>query len=69
VITPDANLLLYAYNQSAPEHTDARAWWEQTLSSPDAVGLRWQAITAFPRISTNPRAFPQPLSADEAADA
>jgi uncharacterized protein len=69
MITPDANLLLYAYNQSAPEHADARAWWEQTLSSPDAVGLSWQAITAFLRISTNPRAFPHPLSIDEAADA
>ena len=66
MIIPDANLLLYAYDSSAPGHAPARLWWEQALSSTETVGLSWQIITAFIRISTNSRAYSQPLSAQEA---
>lgn len=66
MILPDANLLLYAYNSSAPEHGKARIWLENVLSSPETVGLSWQTITAFLRISTNPRAFLRPFTIDEA---
>lgn len=69
MIIPDANLLLYAYNSSIAEHAAAKAWWEKTLSSPETVGLPWQIITAFLRIATNHRAFPHPLTIDEAAEA
>ncbi|MEO6392928.1 MAG: TA system VapC family ribonuclease toxin [Pyrinomonadaceae bacterium] len=68
MIVPDANLLLYAYNADAAQHGDAKLWLENTFASPDYVGLSWQTITAFIRISTNPRAFPQPLSAREATE-
>jgi toxin-antitoxin system PIN domain toxin len=67
MIMPDANVLLYAYNASANEHVRARAWWEDALQSGETVGLTWQTITAFIRIGTNPRAFPQPYTAREAA--
>lgn len=66
MIVPDANLLLYAYDASAPMHERARAWWEEVLSSVETVGLSWQTITAFIRIGTNPRAYTHPLSAREA---
>lgn len=66
MILPDANLLLYAYNKDAAEHAAARRWLEDALSSPAPFALSWQTITAFLRISTNSRAFPQPLSIDEA---
>jgi hypothetical protein len=69
MILPDANLLLYAYNTSASEHIVARSWWEELLSSPETVGLSWQTITAFLRISTNPRVFPNPLTIAEATEA
>jgi toxin-antitoxin system PIN domain toxin len=69
MILPDANLLLYAYNASAPEHIVAKTWWEESLSLPEIVGLTWQTITAFLRISTNPRAFPNPLTIAEATEA
>ncbi|MCS7055073.1 MAG: PIN domain-containing protein [Thermoflexales bacterium] len=68
MIVPDANLLLYAYNASAREHGRAQAWWEEALSSEEAVGLSWQTLTAFIRVGTNPRAFPHPLSIAEAVD-
>jgi uncharacterized protein len=66
MIVPDANLLLYAYDASALVHERARVWWEEALSSAEAVGLSWQTITAFIRIGTNSRAYKQPLSAREA---
>ncbi len=66
MIVPDANLLLYAYNASAPEHDRARVWWEDALSSEETVGLSWPTLTAFIRIGTNPRAFPRPFGIKEA---
>ncbi len=66
MITPDANIVLYAYNEDAPKHAEARAWVEGQLSSPAILGLSWQVITAFLRISTNPKAFPQPFDLPEA---
>jgi toxin-antitoxin system PIN domain toxin len=68
MILPDANLLLYAYNTDAKEHTRARRWLESVLSGTDLVGLCWQTITAFIRIGTNPRAFPKPFSISEATE-
>jgi uncharacterized protein len=66
VILCDANLLLYAYNVDAADHTRAKEWLEGELSSPSLFCFSWQTITAFIRISTNPRAFPHPLSIEEA---
>ncbi len=66
--TSDANLLLYAYNESAEQHGRAKLWLEEKLSSPELFGLSWQVVTAFLRISTNPRAFPLPFTLKEAID-
>lgn len=64
----DANLLLYAYNESAAPHTKAKKWLEETLSSPEIFGLSWQAITAFLRLSTSAKAFPLPFAVTEAVE-
>ena len=66
MILADANLLLYAYNADAADHARAKEWLERELSSPSLFCLSWQTITAFIRISTNHRAFPRPLSIEEA---
>ena len=66
MILTDANLLLYAYNRDATEHTAARAWFEGQLSTPDIFCFSWQTITAFLRISTNMRAFAHPFTIAEA---
>lgn len=65
---PDANILLYAYNADSPHHAKAREWLENALSAPEPFCLSWQTITAFLRISTNPRAFPKPLNFKEAIE-
>jgi hypothetical protein len=55
VIIPDANLLLYAYNEGARRHKAALAWWEKLVRGSEEIGLPWIVALAFIRISTNPR--------------
>jgi uncharacterized protein len=69
MITIDANILLYAYNESATQHMKAREWLESVLSGSQLVGLSWLVILAFIRITTNPRAFPQPFTLDDSVEA
>lgn len=66
MILLDANILLYAYNVTFPQHEGTRAWLEQALSSTMPLALSWQTILAFLRIGTNPRAFPEPWTSEEA---
>lgn len=68
MILPDANLLLYAYDEASPFHQKAKAWWEALLSDSETVGLCPCVVFAFIRISTNQRAYENPLSIDEATD-
>lgn len=67
MILPDANLLLYAYDEASPFHEKAKTWWERLLSEPETVGLCPSVLFAFIRIGTNVRAYENPLSIDEAA--
>jgi toxin-antitoxin system PIN domain toxin len=53
MIVLDANVLLYAYDATAPHHPRARAWLEEVLSGGIPVGLPWQTVGAFLRIVTN----------------
>ena len=62
----DANLLLYAVHQGAVQHEAATAWLTEQLNGPSRVGLPWQTLSAFLRISTHPRAFERPLSPETA---
>lgn len=62
----DANLLLYAADAEAPEHERAAAWMTSQLNGARRVGIPWESLTAFMRISTNPRATPRSLQPAEA---
>jgi uncharacterized protein len=55
LIVLDANILFYSYSTSSPEHRKARECVESLFSGVELVGLPWQTIAAFLRISTNPR--------------
>jgi hypothetical protein len=57
----DANLLLYAVDDGAPEHPAATRWLTATLNGDRRVGLPWESIVAFVRIVTHPRASRRPL--------
>ena len=58
----DANLLLYATDHSSAHHEASKRWLETVLRQNRRVGLPWQSIGAFLRISTNPRAFARPIT-------
>ena len=68
MIILDVNILLYAYDSESEWHDPARAWLEQTLSGGEAVGLPWQTIAAFVRISTHPRLSGTRFTAAEAVE-
>jgi toxin-antitoxin system PIN domain toxin len=62
VILIDANVLLYAAHQSAPEHERARTWLDDRLSGTPRVGLPWPSLLAFIRLATNPVIWRQPAT-------
>ena len=61
----DANILLYAYNKSSPEHKTLAAWLGALLSGTEPVCLPWVTLWAFVCIATNSRIWPNPKSSDE----
>ncbi len=65
MIVLDANILFYSYSSVSPEYLKARTCVEHLFSGSDVVGLPWQTIAAFLRISTNSR-LPGARSAAEA---
>lgn len=62
----DANLLLFAVDETSPFHARARDWLIEALNGTRRVGLPWQSVAAFLRISTHPRASEQPLAPHDA---
>lgn len=62
----DANVLVHARDLDSPQHEAARAWLQDALNGDTRVGLPWQSLTAFVRVVTNPRAYPEPLTPGEA---
>jgi uncharacterized protein len=64
--TLDANLLLYASDESSPHHRRSRELVARAALGPEIVYLFWPTIMAYLRIATHPAVFPQPLSMAEA---
>jgi len=62
----DLNILIYAINKDAPDHQQARKWWENCLTEIEAIGLPWIVLLGFLRITTNPRVFTNPLNPKDA---
>lgn len=62
----DANILLYAVDESSTFHPRAKAWLQDALNGDRRVGIPWRSYWAFLRIATNPRALVNPLAPTEA---
>ena len=62
----DANVLLYATNVEAPQHTRCREWLEEALNGQEPIGFAWSVLLAFLRLSTKPQVFLSPLSPADA---
>jgi uncharacterized protein len=62
----DANILLYAVDRGSRFHEAASDWLTAQLNGPARIGIPWQSLVAFVRISTHPRASASPLPPDAA---
>lgn len=62
----DANILLYAVDSASRHHKRAAGWLTDRLNEPARIGLPWESLNAFLRISTHPRAAAEPLTPEAA---
>lgn len=62
----DANLLVYAHDESAAEHAAARAWFERLLGDQARVALPWPSLLAFVRLVSNPLVVRAPVAPADA---
>ncbi len=68
MILIDLNLLIYAVNEDAFYHTQARDWLEARLGGTESLGSPWIVLLGFLRIMTSGKIFPRPLKEDEAVE-
>ena len=66
MILVDSNLLIYSSLSVSAHHSQAKVWLNAQLNGIERVGIPWVSLTAFLRISTNPRLFEQPIDASAA---
>jgi len=66
MILPDVNVLIYALRKDAPQHELCRAWLNSVVASEARFGASPMALAALVRITTNPRAFREPSTLDDA---
>ena len=62
MIIPDANLLIYAYDESSIHFARAREWWESVLSGRSVTGIPWVVVLAFTRLVTHPGICANPMA-------
>jgi toxin-antitoxin system PIN domain toxin len=65
---PDANVLLYALDDTSARHSGAKAWLDAALSGSEEVGFAWVVLLAVLRLTTKPAVFAHPLRPAEAFD-
>lgn len=59
--TVDANILVYASNESDAVHAQARSLVERLASGPEIFYLFWPVVMGYLRIVTHPAILPSPL--------
>ncbi|MDX2257451.1 MAG: type II toxin-antitoxin system VapC family toxin [Hyphomicrobiaceae bacterium] len=66
MILPDVNVLISAFRTDAPHHRACFEFLTEALSSRERFGLSPLALSAVVRITTNPRAFNNISTLEEA---
>ena len=66
MILVDANVLLYAYDETSERHEGCRRWLEAGIASGRPIRLALVTLLAFVRIATDRRVFREPLTTEEA---
>lgn len=64
--TFDANVLLYASDESSAFHSRARAFLEQISEGEELAYFFWPTAMAYMRIATHPAIFERPLTPEHA---
>ena len=64
--TVDANVLLYASDETSPFHATARAFVQRLAEGPEIAYLFWPTVMAYLRIATHSGGFARPLTVAEA---
>jgi uncharacterized protein len=62
LIVPDLNLIVYAHNTDAPDHTRAVAWWEGLLNGTEPVAIPWVVVLGFIRLMTHRAVLTTPVT-------
>jgi uncharacterized protein len=63
MVIPDITLLVFAYNEAAPRHDGARAWWEGLMTGREPIAVPWAVVFGFIRLVTHPAVLEAPLPA------
>jgi toxin-antitoxin system PIN domain toxin len=58
MILLDVNILIYAVNEDASLHRKAKAWVETAMAGQETIGISWNVLLAFLRVTTRPGLFP-----------
>ncbi len=58
----DANVLIFASNDDAPEQARATALLEELVAGPELFYLFWPTLVAYLRVTTHKRLFQPPLT-------
>ena len=66
MILADVNVLIYAFRQDVPQHAICRPWLDQVIQSDARFGVSPLALGAVVRVTTNPRAYRTPSTAEDA---
>ena len=65
MILPDVNLLVYAVDRDSRYHASARQWLDQLVAGTESIGLAWNVVLGFVRITTG-GILSSSLTADQA---
>ncbi|MBO0767403.1 MAG: type II toxin-antitoxin system VapC family toxin [Solirubrobacterales bacterium] len=64
----DANILLYAVDESSPRFRSAHPWVESVIGGQETVALPWVVLLAFLRLTTKAQVMTSPLTPTEALE-
>ena len=66
MILPDVNVLIYAFRSDSPRHAVCKPWLDDIVSADARFGISPLALSAVVRIVTNPKAFRNPSTLEDA---
>lgn len=68
MILPDVNILVYAFNEDAHDHSRYRTWLSDTVQAPEPFAVSELVLSAVVRIVTNPRILERPAPIEQALE-